>query len=122
MVCYSLPPYDTMFYYKSQEEMVFSIQSYFKKYFLLQFCPKSFAYRESLLTHVSQHTGLKRFMCPACGCRFSCITNLQAHRKSHINTCGQVPLVTKPVGPMVLTDSEAQAADTDEIEITKFEI
>lgn len=72
------------------------------KPFKCEFCEKSFAYRESLLTHVSIHTGLKRFMCQACGSRFSCISNLQAHRKSHKSTCGMTPNVTKPVGPMGL--------------------
>ncbi|KAG4073620.1 hypothetical protein HA402_000844 [Bradysia odoriphaga] len=70
------------------------------KPFKCEFCEKTFAYRESLLTHVSIHTGLKRFMCQACGSRFSCISNLQAHRKSHKTTCGMTPNVTKPVGPM----------------------
>lgn len=59
-------------------------------------CDKSFGHRESLLTHESVHTGVKRFMCK-CGQRFSCISNLKAHRKSHKNKCGKFPLVTKPV-------------------------
>lgn len=41
-------------------------------------------------------------MCQACGSRFSCISNLQAHRKSHKATCGMTPNITKPVGPMGL--------------------
>lgn len=39
-------------------------------------------------------------MCAGCGSRFSCISNLQAHRKSHKVTCGSIPNVTKAVGPM----------------------
>ncbi|XP_063702784.1 zinc finger protein 883-like [Culicoides brevitarsis] len=59
-------------------------------------CEKSFGHRESLLTHESVHTGVKRFMCK-CGQRFSCISNLKAHRRSHKDKCGKFPLVTKPV-------------------------
>lgn len=59
-------------------------------------CQKSFGHRESLLTHESVHTGAKRFMCK-CGQRFSCISNLKAHRKSHKDSCGKFPLITKPV-------------------------
>lgn len=59
-------------------------------------CGKAFGYRESLLTHESIHTGVKRFMCE-CGQRFSCISNLKAHRKSHRDTCGKFPIITKPI-------------------------
>lgn len=34
------------------------------------------------------HTGIKRFECSSCGSRFSCISNLLAHKKSRKNACG----------------------------------
>lgn len=46
-------------------------------------------------------------MCQACGCRFSCISNLQAHRKSHKNSCGLQPKCTKAVGPMGMSDNNS---------------
>lgn len=41
------------------------------------------------------HTGIKRFLCNGCGKRFTCVSNLQAHRKVHSETCGQLPLNAK---------------------------
>lgn len=41
------------------------------------------------------HTGIKRFLCNGCGKRFTCISNLQAHRKVQADTCGQLPLNAK---------------------------
>jgi len=68
----------------------------FKNYFLFQqLCPKEYPYRESLLTHMTVHTGIKRFLCNNCGKRFTCISNLQAHRKVQADTCGQLPLNAK---------------------------
>lgn len=58
-------------------------------------CPKEYPYRESLLTHMTVHTGIKRFLCNNCGKRFTCISNLQAHRKVQADTCGQLPLNAK---------------------------
>lgn len=44
---------------------------------------------------MSVHTGIKRFMCNGCGKRFTCVSNLQAHRKVQAETCGQLPLNAK---------------------------
>lgn len=41
------------------------------------------------------HTGIKRFLCNGCGKRFTCVSNLQAHRKVHAETCGLLPLNAK---------------------------
>lgn len=80
----------------------------------MQFCEKAFSYRESLLTHLSLHTGVKRFMCQACGNRFSCISNLQAHRKTHRNTCGLLPNMTKPV---IDTTNVNREKNSDELNV-----
>lgn len=41
------------------------------------------------------HTGIKRFLCNGCGKRFTCVSNLQAHRKVQADTCGLLPLNAK---------------------------
>lgn len=41
------------------------------------------------------HTGIKRFLCNGCGKRFTCVSNLQAHRKVQSDTCGLLPLNAK---------------------------
>ncbi|XP_075149740.1 zinc finger protein 30C [Haematobia irritans] len=66
-----------------------------EKRFKCHLCPKAYPYRESLLTHMSVHTGIKRFLCNGCGKRFTCVSNLQAHRKVHAETCGLLPLNAK---------------------------
>uniref|UniRef100_A0A1I8PFN3 C2H2-type domain-containing protein n=1 Tax=Stomoxys calcitrans TaxID=35570 RepID=A0A1I8PFN3_STOCA len=66
-----------------------------EKRFKCHLCPKEYPYRESLLTHMSVHTGIKRFLCNGCGKRFTCVSNLQAHRKVHAETCGLLPLNAK---------------------------
>lgn len=55
------------------------------------------------MTHMAVHTGLKRFECQSCGQRFSCISNLQAHRKSHKRTCGMTPMISKPIASVTLS-------------------
>lgn len=50
--------------------------------------------RTSKKTHESTHTGIKPYMCQ-CGDRFSCISNLQSHRRARKTTCGLLPLVSK---------------------------
>lgn len=60
-------------------------------------CFREFAHRETLLTHESIHTGYKRFLCISCGDRFSCISNLQSHRRARKATCGMFPAHTRPV-------------------------
>ncbi|XP_067620513.1 gastrula zinc finger protein xFG20-1 [Eurosta solidaginis] len=65
------------------------------KPFQCHLCPRAYPYRESLLTHMTVHTGIKRFLCNACGKRFTCVSNLQAHRKVNADTCGQLPLNAK---------------------------
>lgn len=67
-----------------------------QKPLVCEFCQKGFAHRETLLTHLSMHTGIKRFLCQSCGDRFSCISNLKAHRRSRPDTCAQLPIITKP--------------------------
>lgn len=66
------------------------------KPFKCELCPKAYPYRESLLTHMTVHTGLKRYSCNGCSKRFTCISNLQAHRKVYADTCGLQPLNSKP--------------------------
>ncbi|XP_055849283.1 zinc finger protein 665 [Episyrphus balteatus] len=66
------------------------------KPFKCELCPKAYPYRESLLTHMTVHTGLKRYACNGCSKRFTCISNLQAHRKVYADTCGLQPLNSKP--------------------------
>lgn len=41
------------------------------------------------------HTGMKRFLCNGCGKRFTCVSNLQAHRRVQANSCGLLPLNSK---------------------------
>uniref|UniRef100_A0A1A9Z9G2 C2H2-type domain-containing protein n=1 Tax=Glossina pallidipes TaxID=7398 RepID=A0A1A9Z9G2_GLOPL len=66
-----------------------------EKHFKCHLCPKAYPYRESLLTHMTVHTGIKRFLCNGCGKRFTCVSNLQAHRKVQADTCGLLPLNAK---------------------------
>ncbi|CAG9803055.1 unnamed protein product [Chironomus riparius] len=54
-----------------------------------QDCKAEFAHRESLLTHHTIHTGIKRFECEKCLARFSCISNLLAHRRSRRKDCSE---------------------------------
>ncbi|KAL5279740.1 hypothetical protein ACFFRR_004001 [Megaselia abdita] len=85
----------------------FKVQSQYKthirirhtdeKPFKCELCPKAYPYRQSLFCHMTVHTGFKRFRCQGCEGRFTCISNLQAHRKAHPETCGQLPLDSKPV-------------------------
>ncbi|XP_058449493.1 zinc finger protein 569 [Malaya genurostris] len=68
-----------------------------EKPFVCPYCSKGFGHRESYHTHLSLHTGIKRYMCSGCGLRFSCVSNLQAHKRSHKTTCGLVPNASKIV-------------------------
>ncbi|XP_070491850.1 zinc finger protein 420-like [Chironomus tepperi] len=54
-----------------------------------QDCKAEFAHRESLLTHHTIHTGIKRFECEKCLARFSCLSNLLAHRRSRRKDCSE---------------------------------
>lgn len=56
-------------------------------------CTSSFAHRESLITHSSIHTGVKKWGCSSCGSRFSCIGNLLAHKRTHKKTCETAEIV-----------------------------
>lgn len=62
-------------------------------------CPKSFSYRESLVTHSSLHTGVKPYICEGCGNRFSCIGNLIKHRRSRPDSCGLPQFKNKKIAP-----------------------
>jgi KRAB domain-containing zinc finger protein len=55
-----------------------------EKPFKCQFpnCNASFSHRESILTHNTIHTGIKRYECNKCNLQFSCISNLLAHKRS----------------------------------------
>lgn len=70
-----------------------------EKPFQCEYCPKAFGHRETLHTHRSTHTGVKRYMCSGCGQRFACVSNLQCHLRSHKDTCGTVPKVSRVAGP-----------------------
>lgn len=43
------------------------------------------------------HTGIKPYLCLACGARFSCIGNLIKHRRTRLNTCGLPQYCTESV-------------------------
>ncbi|KAG5667026.1 hypothetical protein PVAND_015028 [Polypedilum vanderplanki] len=53
-------------------------------------CTAEFAHRQSLETHKSIHTGIKKYECEKCSARFSCISNLLAHRRSRKKDCGEI--------------------------------
>lgn len=96
--------------FRTKGQLTVHLRSHTKeKNFKCLHCPAEFSHRESLLTHNSEfllecldpvslpqflflvlalHTGIKRFECSSCESRFSCISNLQAHRRSHKDTCG----------------------------------
>lgn len=65
-----------------------------EKPYKCDYCERRFAARTSKMTHETTHTGIKPYMCQ-CGDRFSCISNLQSHRKARKNTCGLLPLISK---------------------------
>lgn len=59
-----------------------------KSPFYFKVCGKGFGYRESLVTHVTIHTGVKPYTCECCDSRFSCVGNLIKHKKIRPDTCG----------------------------------
>lgn len=63
------------------------------------YCEKRFRDRTSKMSHESTHTGIKPYMCQ-CGDRFSCISNLQSHRRARKTTCELLPLISKPFPEM----------------------
>lgn len=65
-----------------------------EKPYCCDYCDRAFASRVSKMTHETTHTGIKPYMCQ-CGDRFSCISNLQSHRKARKTTCGLLPLNSK---------------------------
>lgn len=65
-----------------------------EKPYKCDYCDKRFVARSSKMTHETTHTGIKPYMCQ-CGDRFSCISNLQSHRKARKTTCGLLPLISK---------------------------
>lgn len=70
-----------------------------EKPFKCGLCEKSFVDCTSRKIHQSVHTGIKPYMCQGCGDRFSCVSNLQSHRRARTDTCGSLPLIAKAFPP-----------------------
>lgn len=81
-------------------------------------CDKSFASRTSARNHESTHTGIKPYMCQ-CGDRFSCISNLQSHRKARKTTCGLLPLISKRLPDTRIVDTHLKKSGEENPKSTK---
>lgn len=46
-----------------------------------QYCGKTFKLRNTLLNHLVQHTGIRKFFCEFCGRTFASSGNYYSHRK-----------------------------------------
>lgn len=68
------------------------------------YCERRFCDRSTKFTHETTHTGIKPYMCQ-CGDRFSCISNLQSHRRARKTTCGLLPLISKPFPQISMTNN-----------------
>lgn len=68
---------------------------------MLQICSSGFTHRETFISHLSRHIGLKRYKCYGCDKKFACISALRTHRKIRQDTCGKVKMNARAIGPRV---------------------
>ncbi|XP_055383568.1 zinc finger protein 91-like [Condylostylus longicornis] len=76
-------------YQCQQHEMVHTGEKPFKCTYAG--CTAAFAHRNNMINHFSLHTGLRRYMCSGCTERFSCISSLKAHWRTHADSCALHP-------------------------------
>lgn len=67
----------------------------------LQICSLDFTHRETLISHLSRHIGMKRYKCYGCDKYFVVVSGLRAHRRLRPDTCGKVKFTARAHGPRV---------------------